>query len=288
MSKRNLRISALIFTSLLFGQLVCAQATQGYHKAPAPIPQVLDARPTPQVLISPKSDYLLVADRLGNPPLADLAQPMLRLAGIRINPATNGRHHPPRLTGLHIVRVSDGKEETVQLPQDAYVGAPEWSPDGQHFSFTNTTPNAIELWVGDTATGKAHRVNGIKVNAIMLESVQWMPDSHTLVVEAVPQTRGNPPTDSRVPDGPIIQESDGKKAPAATYEDLLQSAHDEDLFDYYATSQLTLVDINSHVTPVGKPGIFFRIDPSPDGAHILTARIHRPYSYLLPLNDFPK
>jgi hypothetical protein len=288
MPRLNLRITAVIFASLLLNPLMHAQAVQGYHKAPAPIPQILDARPTPLVLVSPKSDYLLVADRLGNPPLADLAEPMLRLAGIRINPAINGRHHPPRLTGLHIIRISDGKEEAVQLPPDAYLSAPEWSPDGQHFAFTNTVSNAIELWVGDTASGKAHRIAGIKVNAVVGEPVQWMPDSHTLLVETISQTRGNPPGDSRIPDGPIIQESDGKKAPAATFEDLLQSSHDEDLFDYYATSQLTLVDISGHTTAVGKPAIFARIDPSPDGAHILVARIHRPYSYLLPLNEFPK
>ncbi|HLJ30652.1 MAG TPA: prolyl oligopeptidase family serine peptidase [Candidatus Angelobacter sp.] len=290
MRKLRLQLLFVVFTfPLLLVQLAQAQAVQGYHKAPRPIPEILDARPTPLVLASPKSDYLLVADRLGNPPLSDLAQPMLRLAGIRINPSTNGRHHPPRLTGLHIVHVQDGKEQTVQLPQNAYVGLPEWSSDGQHFSFTNTTPTAIELWVGDAASGAAHRVSGIKVNAILGEPVQWMPDSRTLLVEAVPETRGKPPVDSAIPDGPIIQESDGKKAPAATYEDLLQSSHDEDLFDYYATSQLTLVDSRTgHLTAIGKPGIFNRIDPSPDGVHILTARIHRPYSYLLPFNDFAK
>src|SRR5579864_3744474 len=127
---RKLRsVLACLIGMLLLSQLTYAQAGQGYHKAPKPIPEILDAPPTPLVLVSPKSDYLLVADRLGNPPLSDLAQPMLRLAGIRINPSTNGRHHPPRLTGLHIVHVQDGKEQTVQLPQNAYVGLPEWSSD---------------------------------------------------------------------------------------------------------------------------------------------------------------
>ena len=78
-------------------------------------------------------------------------------------------------------------------------------------------------------------------SAIVGDEFQWMPDSQTLLVQTVPQDRGNPPAESRMPDGPIIQESDGKKAPAATYEDLLQSPHDEDLFDYYTTSQLVLV-----------------------------------------------
>ena len=74
----------------------------GYQKAPRPIPEILNARPTPLVQVSPDGKWLLAADRLPYPPISDLAQPMLRLAGLRINPATNGRHHPPRFTGLHL------------------------------------------------------------------------------------------------------------------------------------------------------------------------------------------
>jgi dipeptidyl aminopeptidase/acylaminoacyl peptidase len=278
---------------LLFPLLLCrhgqSQSVAGYQKAPAPIPHILDARPTPLASVDPKSDYLLVADRLGNPPISDLAQPMLRLAGIRINPETNGRHHPPRLTGLHIVRVQDGTERTLQLPQNAYIGNVEWSPDGQFLSFTNTSSDGIELWVANVASATAHRIGKLRVNAIFGPPVQWMPDSRTLLVETVPETRGQGPAESRIPDGPVIQESDGKKAPAATYEDLLQSRYDEDLFDFYAVSQLALVDSRTgHAAPVGKPGLFVHVDPSPDGAHILTVRIHRPYSYILPFEDFPK
>src|SRR3712207_8012728 len=39
-------------------------------------------------------------------------------------------------------------------------------------------------------------------------------------------------------------------------QDMLQSPHDENLFEYYATSQLAFVDAPSgRVTPVGKPGL---------------------------------
>ena len=288
---QNFRSLLSAIVVVLFAQFALAQAEQavmrGYQRPPKPIPEILDAPPTPLVLPSPKSDYLLVADRLGNPPLSDLSQPMLRLAGIRINPVTNGRHHPPRLTGLHLIHVQDGKEQNIQVPQNAYLGAPDWSPDGQHFAVTNTTSAGIELWIGEVATASIHRVAGVKVNPILLEALQWMPDSKTLLVKAVPQGRGNPPVEARIPDGPIIQQSDGKRSPAATYEDLLQSPHDEDLFDYYATSQLLLVESGKSV-PLGKPGLYGRVEPSGDGKHILTVRLHRPYSYLLPFNDFPK
>jgi dipeptidyl aminopeptidase/acylaminoacyl peptidase len=274
----------------------------GYQQAPQPIHDLLNAAPTPLVLVSPKTDQLLIVDRLPNPPITDLAQPMLRLAGLRINPATNGRHHPQRFVGLSLVDVATGKMRKVAgLPRNPYLSVPEWSPDGKQFAFTNTTAEGIELWLGNAATASANPVGGAKINAVLGDPFQWMPDSQSLLVQTIPIKRGNPPAELKVPDGPIIQESDGKKAPVRTYEDLLQDRHDEDLFEYYATSQLTLLHPphTAHVGPihagiefggssVGKPAIFARVEPSPDGQHFLVSRIHRPFSYILPESDFPR
>jgi dipeptidyl aminopeptidase/acylaminoacyl peptidase len=276
---------------------------QGYQKAPQPISDILNARPTPLVQLSPNGKWLLVADRLANPPVADLAQPMLRIAGLRINPATNGRHHPPRLIALSLVEVATGTTRKVtSLPANPYLNVPDWSPDGTKFAFTNTVADGIELWIGNVETAKAEKLEGFKISAIMGDPVQWMPDGKALLVQTVPATRGNPPAEPKTPEGPIIQESDGKKAPVRTYEDLLENAHDEDLFDYYAAAQLTRVSFPhvGHLGPIragidvngtsriGKPGIFSRVDPSPDGKHLLVSRIHRPYSYIMPESDFPR
>src|SRR6185312_2676103 len=175
--------------------LAClASAFAQYQKAPQPIHDLLNAPPTPLVLVSPGSDQLLVADRLQYPPIAGLAQPMLRLAGLRINPATNGRHHPPRLVSLSLVDVATGKTRKVTgLPVNAYLSVPIWSPDGKQFAFTNTTANGIELWLGNAATSSAVREEGVGISAVMGEPVQWMPDSHTLLVQTVPGNRGKAP-----------------------------------------------------------------------------------------------
>ncbi len=274
-----------------------------YQKAPQVIRQMLDAPPTPTFLLSPTRDRALLVDSLRQPPVADLAAPMLRLGGLRINPATNGRHHPPRHVGLRLLTIPGGTETKIAIPANALLGVPMWSPDGKLFAFTNTTANAIELYLGDAQAGTVRKVQGVIVNGISPISqmpdretgvarnapIHWMPDSKTLLVHTVVMGRGTPPKEPSVPEGPIVQESAGKPAPVRTYEDLLQNPHDEDLFEYYGTAQLAFVDSRTgKVTPLGRPAVFESVEISPDGQHFLVEIEHRPYSYLVPATDFPK
>src|SRR5262249_44730725 len=86
-----------------------------------------------------------------------------------------------------------------------------------------------------------------------------------------------------------IQESDGKSGESSTYElrDTLASKHDEDLFEYYATSQLAIVDAASGaVTRLGKPAIFSGVAAAPDGDHILVSTIRKPFSYVTTYPNF--
>jgi dipeptidyl aminopeptidase/acylaminoacyl peptidase len=48
------------------------------------------------------------------------------------------------------------------------------------------------------------------------------------------------------------------------------------------------IDFGGGGGKIGKPAIFSRVDPSPDGQHILVVRIHRPYSYIVPESEFPR
>src|SRR5581483_2087298 len=298
------RSTLVVLFLLLFASLaafaadtpaVAAHAPFKYQRPPDPIPAMVEASPTPELVVSPTRDTVILVDWLRNPPISDLAAPMLRLAGLRINPATNGAHRIQHNIGLRIVTIAGGKEQKVALPSNALVSVPRYSPDGKKFSFTNTTANGIELWVGDVGSATAHKVPGVTVSAIFAsgfggrDPVEWMPGSKSLLVTTVPAGRGAAPKAADVPDGPNVQESYGKPAPVATYEDLLKNPHDVALFDYYATAQLAMVDVASgRATPVGKPAVFGTISPSPDGKHILVARIHHPYSYLVTVGEFPR
>jgi dipeptidyl aminopeptidase/acylaminoacyl peptidase len=283
------RVCAPALFALLALASVAALAQGGYQKPPREVLDVLNAPVTPTAFISPTRDAVLLATGVRYPSIADLAQPMLRLAGLRINPNTSGPHRAQYFVAYTLKRIPDGAETKITLPVGAHVSAPEWSGDGKRFAFTNTTPTGIELWVGDAATGALTKVRGAAVNAIYGDAVQWMPDGRTLLVQLVPSARQKLAPAPSVPAGPTIQESSGKAAPVRTYEDMLKNPYDEDQFEYYATAQLAYVDAASgKVANVGQPAIYETARPSPDGKYLLVARVHRPFSYLHPVSDFPK
>jgi len=271
------------------------QAPQGavrYQKPPQAVLDVLNAPASAQMSVNSSRDHGILFEPVRYPPIAELAQPMLRLAGVRINPATNGPHNPPRVTNLVLKRLSDGRESKVLTPPGAKLSAPVWSPNGKHFALTNTMAGGIQLLVGDVATGTVHAIPAIKLNAAIAPpfapGFAWMPDSRTLLCRLVPARRGKPPEKPMIPLGPNVQENYGKAAPAPTFEDMLQNPYDEDLFDFYATAQLALVDsVTGGATLLGKPAVITQASPAPDGRHILVSRLKRPYSYLRTFSSFP-
>ena len=264
-------------------------AQTGYKKPPKEVLDILNAPVTPAASLSPTRANILLATGLRYPPLADLSQPMLRLAGRRINPASNSPHRFQYSVALTLKRVADGSEVKIEVPAGAKISGIDWSDDGKYFAFMNTTSDRVELWVGDAATGKIHNLQSIRINSVIGNPLTWMPDNKTLLVQFLPPVRGAAPAQPLVPDEPSAQESSGRPGPVRTYEDLLKSPYDERLYEYYATSRLALVDITTgRATAVGQPGIFLSVDPAPDGHHILVTRVQKPFSYLFPDNAFPR
>ncbi len=298
-----MRCRTIILTwSLLLVSGLSAFAQSGYQKPPKAVLDVLDAPSSPNVSINPTRDKMLLVESSRYPSIAQVAQPMLRLAGSRINPNTNGPHGGGRITKLTLKNISDSKETAIAIPAGASFGAPEWSPDGKQFAVTNTLSNGIELWIGDAATGKLRRVPGVLINSAFGgggggrggggggdDAVQWMPDSKTLLCKTIPANRGSAPVAPTVPVGPTVQENYGKVSPAPTYQDLLRNPHDEKLYEHYATAQLAFINAaTGKATNVGKPAIYSGIDIAPDGNHLLITMTHKPYSYLLTAFAFPK
>ena len=280
-------MNKILFTLVFILFPVFAFGQGGYKQPAKEIMDVLNAPATPTTSVSPTRDKLAMLTPLRYPPISELAQPMLRIAGLRINPNNNGQHRQPYFVGLTLKSVDDGKETVVNFPAGAQLISPQWAPDGKHIAVGNISPTGVELWIVDTATGKASMLKNIHVNTAF-GGYNWE-DSKTLSATLVPAKRGIAPAyQNLVPTEPNIQETAGRTGAVQTFQDLLKSPNDERLFEYYSTSQLALIDINGRVREIGAPGIFNNADFSPDGKYILAEQIERPFSYQYPFSRFPR
>ncbi|MGH7151137.1 MAG: S9 family peptidase, partial [Planctomycetota bacterium] len=266
-------------------------AQEAYREPPAEVVQIVDAPPLPFALLSPDGGRVALVESAAMPPLSLLAEPFLKLAGVRITPRTNDRQRTNLLTGLLLRDLPGGEAgeaRRVAFPPGLRLGLPEWSPDGSRLALACATEEGLELWVVEAASAQARMLAG-RVNGALGGAFAWMPDSKTLLVRLVSQGRGAEPKAPRVPSGPRIEETAGKVSKVRTYQDLLESAHDEALFEYYASAQLALLDVGGgKPRPVGSPAIFSSAEPSPGGEHLLVVRLHRPYSRAVPSSDFPR
>jgi dipeptidyl aminopeptidase/acylaminoacyl peptidase len=277
---------------LLFVVPLTAQeppAPSEYQRPPAELARLVDAPLTPAVSVSPDRSTLLLMERPPLPTIAQLSEPELRLAGIRINPRTSGPSRSATFNNLRLVDVASARERPVTgLPPAPRIGNVVWSPDARHAAFTVDTGTSIDLWVVSRADGAARRLGNGSVNhALGGRAFHWL-DGGTIVARLVPAERSETPSGSGVPAGPVIQESIGRTAPARTYQDLLQNPRDERMFDHYATSRLATIALDGTTTPIGDPAIVAGFEPSPDGRFLLLERIERPYSYLVPFFRFPR
>ncbi len=276
----------LSFAILLLPVFAFAQEP-GYQAPSKAIMDVLNSPAIPSVSVSPVRDRIALLEPLRYPPISELAQPMLRIAGLRINPNTNGQHRQQYFVSLKLKNIADGKETAVSLPAGAQIFSPQWSPDGKYIAAGNITPAGVELWLIESATAKASKVKGVYINTAF-GGFSWE-DSRTISATTVPAKRGVAPLyQNTTPNEPNIQETSGRGGAVQTFQDLLKSPNDEKLFEYYATSQLALIGVDGKVKTIGEPAIFDNTDFSPDGKYILASRIQRPFSYLFPFFRFPK
>jgi len=294
LSKTNIKLrssltAVLACVFLLVAAIAYTQSPANRYQMPSQVlVDIVDAPPTPEVSVSPDKKWILLLERPSLPPISELGEPELRIAGLRLSPQTNGRSRTNPSNGLKLIRIDDLNERTILgLPGDPAIEYVRWSPDGKWISFTHTTEKGVELWAANVENAEAKKLIEQAVNTTVTGGPAWISDGRSLLVALVPESRGQAPEKPPVPAGPTIQENIGKTAPVRTYQDLLENTYDESLFDYYSTAQLARITVEGVVKHLGKPSIIASFSPSPDGGFILVHTIHRPYSYLVPCSSFP-
>ena len=294
-----MRSAVAIAYSLLAFTFIDAAAAQshpgsagGYLTPPQEIVDILDAPPTPGVLVSPNRDVIVLTERRSMPPISWQARPLERLAGYRIDPRNSGPWRAPETSALTIRRVDGEPVDAgvrIDAPHGTTLGWPQFSPDGSHLSYAVLRDTGIELWTVDIGSGKRRALTSASLNATWGNPCQWLFDSSGVLCRFRVPGRGAPPSPPRQPGGPNIQEHDGRLSPVRTYQDLLANPYDEALFEYHFTSRIETVDLaTGKRTPIGEPGLFMRVSGAPNSRHLLVERLEHPFSWLHPASRFPR
>jgi len=262
-------------------------AQTSYQTPPKAITDLVNAPNTPSVSFSKNGDWMMLLERADNPSIEELSQPELRIAGIRINPATSGPSRGRGVENVKIKMTKSGEEIQVkELPSNPSMGGFSLSKDEKFLAFTQTEANGISLWVVDLTTFEARKLTDPILNEISGNAIVWTP-ANEILIKAVNPNRGGIPQKPAAPAGPIIQESTGEASPNRTYQDLLSNPYDEKLFTYFMDSQIMLVDLAGSKKPIGAAAMIKSMDISPDGSYLMVDLIKKPFSYLVPASRFP-
>jgi dipeptidyl aminopeptidase/acylaminoacyl peptidase len=276
---------ALVVAGLWASAPVLAQSPT-YQEPSTAMRAVLDAPALPQHSLSPDQRWLASVTLRRHRPVAELARPVTRLAGLRLDARANGPALISPIEALSLKPATGGAEVPVPLPAGGGFHGLRWSPDGQRLLLNRRTEAGTELWVAEVAKPVLRQVKGVSVNQVLDNDPAWLgPDE--LVVLSVPAKRGAAPV-AGAPTGPTIQESMGKTSPERTLQNLLTNPQDEALFTHLATSQPLRVNLKTGATrPIGTPGLYTRVQTVGNASALLTERLVPPFSYQVAWNDFP-
>ncbi|HEY1129348.1 MAG TPA: prolyl oligopeptidase family serine peptidase [Roseateles sp.] len=268
---------------------VHAAEPQIYQQPSAEIRAVLDATPLPGHSLSPDQRTLASISLTRYRSVAELARPILRLAGRRIDAAASSPQLTANIEALTLRELANpgAAERVVKLPAGGTFSSLRWSPDSKHFLLNRRTASATELWLGDVATGRIQQVKGVKLNTILEASVAWVSNDE-LIALTVPEQRGPAPVFD-APDGPSIQESMGRNSPERTLQDLLKNSQDDALFSHHASSALRRIKLSTGASrEVGTPGLYAGLEVVGTQGALITERLVPPFSYQVTWNDFAR
>lgn len=278
--KLSLGLLLLFLTDLISAQEI------SYMQPPKEIVEIISAKPLPEVTFS--NDYkkaVISRKESSMSELSYIAGLEYRVAGLRIDPNFSNTRQQ-FYTELSILDVESGNiNQVTGLPQNAKISNIDWSPSGKYFCFINNTPQKLELWRVDTETALSEKLNTLKLNAVLSEPYSFL-DDERILYKCVPDDAGLKPEPQPIPQGPVVQEHKGAGHSARTSPDMIASYYDEQIFDYYATSQLALFSPAGN-TILGKPALYRSLSLSPNKEYMIVTTEHKPYSYQRGHQSYP-
>ena len=276
----------LLINFIVLGQLLTAQDNIRYQTPPQAIAELALAEPTPSVFIDSRGEWMILGSRSTLSTVEELGQPEAGIAGLRLNPVFFSASRTNSIHGLALRNIKSSSDfNFTGLPSPLRATSIQWNKDETKFAFCHQATDGIDLYVVSIAEKTARKVNQRKLNTTLGAAYRWV-GNDALVYKTIPENLGSMPQRPIAPSGPVVQENLGKAVASRTYQDLIRSPYDEELFAYLTTSRLVLNNLQEE-KPLGSPAIYKSFSISPDKRFILTETIDRPFSYLVSAGGFP-
>ena len=152
---------------------------QTYQLPPQEVVDIIDAKPVPAISLSPDRKWMLMVERPAMPSIADLSRRMLRLAGMRIDPAANSRFSTSYNTGLSLRPLESDTSVRVPLPEGGKLAGVVWSHLADRFAFIVVTEDGQQLWTA-TTENPGNPVLLTDQLSTVLGGVEWTPDGQSI------------------------------------------------------------------------------------------------------------
>ncbi|PLX18846.1 MAG: prolyl oligopeptidase, partial [Candidatus Muiribacterium halophilum] len=264
-------------------------AETGYMRPSKKIQDMVLENPTPYFAVKINTGRYVEVYYNAMPDLADIARPMKKLAGRRINPKNFSQETTTFYTGFKFFDKDRKQIQIFGLPKEFKCPDYSWSDNGRYFAFVDSKEDTNDLWIVDLDTRVCSKVT-TNISTVFTKGFYFIPgdDDSMIVIYAANVNRKEPEKTTEYLK-PIIQQSFGAKSQVRTYQDLLKDPYDEKLFEHYFTQIIAKINIKSGKKQfIGKPGIYWVGGCSPDGKWLLGTEYKRPFSYTVPFYYFSR
>lgn len=281
-----LRLSLICIWMMLCPIFTPKTLAQDYQKPSPALQQTITHSNNLTTRLSNDNQWLALLSPISAPSIATLAMPEQKLAGLRI---AAEQYLPSRITlryhQLTLINIKDNRQRVITLPGGYDITELKFSPDSRYLSYVSLTPEGGYLCVYNIAQDRHQRLSDERLNGTISLDYQWANNKTLLARFVIAQNIGASEPQASI--SPKTKETSGKNSPQRTYQDLLKTPADKQLFSSLTTSQLALVDLKGNLTKIAVPGIIEDFSVSPDGQYMLSRQITPPFSTRVKYNDFP-
>lgn len=259
-----LRLALICIWMMLCPIFTPKTLAQDYQKPSPALQQTITHSTSLTTRLSNDNQWLALLSPISAPSIATLAMPEHKLAGLRI---AAEQFLPSRITQryhqLTLINIKDNGHRVITLPGGYDITELRFSPDSRNLSYVSLTPEGGYLFVYNIAKDRHQQLSNERLNGTISLDYQWANNKTLLARFVIAQDISA--SQPHVSISPKTKETSGKNSPQRTYQDLLKTSADKQLFSRLTTSQLALVDLEGKLTKIGAPGIIEDFSVSPDG-----------------------